>query len=78
MGGAQRQLIRIAEELKSTRVKITVLSAQVNNCAAQEEVSENFIIKRLPTTTIPGLSMFLFMLLLPLALFIQHIRYHVR
>ena len=75
MGGAQRQLIRIAEELKSTRVKITVLSAQVKNCVAQEEVSENFIIKRLPTTTIPGLSMFLFMLLLPLALFIQHIRY---
>lgn len=65
MGGAENQLLKIANSVKNEdNINITIFSRKMKNDLAEEEISKNANIKRINTTFIPILSMFIFMFML--------------
>jgi len=61
MGGAEKQLLKIIDNLRNNKsIKITVIARKMPENPKEETIAENIKIKRLLTTNIPLLSMILF------------------
>jgi len=67
MGGAEKQLLKLLYEFRSYQnVKVTVIARKTTEDKIYEQFSSNIKIYRVYTTNIPLVSMFLFMIFMPL------------
>ncbi len=65
MGGAERQLLKIVENLKNKRdIKVTIISKKLPDDSIKESVSPNISIQRLKSSNIPLISVFIFSIVL--------------
>ena len=74
MWGAEKQLLRIATMLKSTPHRVTIISKRMKGSPNREHLSDRINIERVFTTGIPGLSMLLFTIALPIILLRIHLK----
>jgi glycosyltransferase involved in cell wall biosynthesis len=72
MWGAEKQLLQLIQYLQNSKHSFKVFSRSVDGLPNREIISKKGLIHRLPTTTVPGLSMLLFTLMLPFALLRSH------
>lgn len=79
MGGSEKQLLRVVNELKKNYYKyqVIIVARKAKNDLSFEKVSPKIKIYRLFSTEIPILSMMLFMISLPIFLIHYHLRFRI-
>ena len=75
MWGAENQLLKWTKALSIAQHDITIFCRKERNAPTMEEINDSSTIYRLPTTEVPGLSMLLFMILLPVYMLKIHARH---
>ncbi|MFW9789089.1 MAG: glycosyltransferase family 4 protein, partial [Candidatus Thorarchaeota archaeon] len=73
-GGAEKQLQRLTTELNKRGHETTIISGKKGRNPLLEKPDENISVFRIPTTSLPGISMILYMIILPIIIVRLHFR----
>jgi glycosyltransferase involved in cell wall biosynthesis len=66
MWGAEKQLLQVALGLTRKGHNVSIFSSGIESNSRKNTISDNLVIYNLPTTSLPGISMLLFMIVLPI------------